>query len=202
MAQTTIPDKSVETLTRGEGSADLGVTPGSRSGPETRRPRRHDDATERVRRLCVRGPLRRRRRDHGLSHPALHGDHDEPRAVHCRGFARRRVSPCRRRACSTKRGVGGGFLRSAGVYRLLRGRRLPTPSRSIHPRPARASRSRWPSPTAPWILRATSDRSTPTPSAPATWAGSWAGRRLPKRSSTSTCLVTRSVRIRGCCCPR
>ena len=28
MAQTTIPDKSVETLTRGEGSADLGVTPG------------------------------------------------------------------------------------------------------------------------------------------------------------------------------
>lgn len=28
MAQTTIPDKSVEKLTRGEGSADLGVTPG------------------------------------------------------------------------------------------------------------------------------------------------------------------------------
>jgi pyruvate ferredoxin oxidoreductase alpha subunit/oxalate oxidoreductase subunit alpha len=28
VAQTTIPDKSVETLTRGEGSADLGVTPG------------------------------------------------------------------------------------------------------------------------------------------------------------------------------
>ena len=84
---------------------------------------RDPQAAERMRRGGVRGPVRERRRDHRLPHPALHSDHDEPVPVRGRRDPRRRVHRDRWRALAALGRVRRRVVRRAGLHRFLRRRR-------------------------------------------------------------------------------
>ena len=93
-----------------------------RHGNASRR-KKEDGSNQRLRRRGAGSQIRRRRRDHRLSHPAVHGDDDGAGANGGQWRARRRVHRGRQRALPIEHRARRFFERRARVHRQLGRRR-------------------------------------------------------------------------------